>query len=196
MAATAASGGGLAEWAERAGRRRVCRAACDPEPGWLRFVFYGRVSTEDWQDPVMSLARQREQAGALVRGHGGIVAEFFDVGLTRKLAWACRPQSAALVAQLADPDRGWDAVVVGEYERAFYGSQYALMAPLFEHYGVQLWMPEAGGRVDYGSEHDEQAMLVLGLSSKREVTRTSIRVRTAMAAQTREQGRSLGGRPP
>jgi hypothetical protein len=55
-------------------------------------------------------------------------------------------------------------------------------------------MPEAGGRVDYHSEHDEQAMTVLGLSSKREVTRTSIRVRTAIAAQTREQGRYLGGR--
>ena len=34
------------------------------------------------------------------------------------------------------------------------------------------------------------------LSSKREITRTRIRVRTAMAAQTREQGRYLGGRPP
>ena len=86
--------------------------------------------------------------------------------------------------------------MVGEYERAFYGSQYALMAPLFEHYGVQLWMPEAGGRVDFASEHDEQAMTMLGLSSKREVTRTSIRVRTAMAVQAREQGRYLGGRPP
>jgi DNA invertase Pin-like site-specific DNA recombinase len=70
------------------------------------------------------------------------------------------------------------------------------MAPLFEHYGVELWMPEAGGRVDYASEHDEHAMTVLGLSSKREVTRTSIRVRTAMAVQVREQGRHLGGRPP
>ncbi len=53
------------------------------------------------------------------------------------------------------------------------------MAPLFEHYGVQLWMPEAGGRVDFASEHDEETMTHLGLSSKREVTRTSIRVRTA-----------------
>jgi site-specific DNA recombinase len=141
-------------------------------------------------------ARQREQAEALVRGHGVIVAELFDVGESRTVAWARRPQAAALVAQLADPDRGWDAVVVGEYERAFYGSQYAAMAPLFEHYGVQLWMPETGGCVDYGSEHDEKTMTVLGLSSKREITRTSIRVRTAMAAQTREQGRYLGGRPP
>jgi hypothetical protein len=86
--------------------------------------------------------------------------------------------------------------VIGECERAFYGSQYAAMAPLFEHYGVQLWMPEAGGRVDYASEHDEHTMTILGLSSKREVTRTSIRVRTAMAVQVREQGWYLGGRPP
>jgi site-specific DNA recombinase len=106
-----------------------------------------------------------------------------------------RPRAAALVALLADPDRGWDAIVIGEYERAFYGSQYAVMAPLFEHYGVQLWLPEAGGAVDYGCEHDERAMTVLGLSSRREITRTSIRVWTAMAAQTR-QGRYLGGQPP
>jgi len=39
--------------------------------------------------------------------------------------------------------------VIGEYERAFYGTQYGLMAPLFEHYDVQLWLPEAGGRVDF-----------------------------------------------
>ena len=182
----------LVSWAEHTARgdRRVAGL------GTLRFVFYGRVSTEDWQDPVTSRARQREQAEALARGHGQIVAELFDVGESRTVAWARRPQAAALVAQLADPDRGWDAVVVGEYERAFYGSQYAAMAPLFEHYGVQLWMPEAGGRVDYQSEHDEKTMTVLGLSSKREITRTSIRVRTAMAAQTREQGRYLGGRPP
>src|SRR5271165_5238152 len=38
-------------------------------------------------------------------------------------------------------------------------------------------------------------MTMLGLSSKREITRTQIRVLTAMAAQTR-QDRYLGGRPP
>jgi site-specific DNA recombinase len=179
-------------WAERTGRR----GAAEPGGGTLRFVFYGRVSTEDYQDPVTSRARQRDQAEMLVHGHGVIVAELFDVGESRAVAWPRRPQAAALVAALADPDRGWDAVVIGEYERAFCGSQYASMAPLFEHYGVQLWMPEAGGRVDHASEHDEKTMTVLGLSSKREITRTSIRVRTAIAAQTREQGRYLGGRPP
>ncbi|HEY7260422.1 MAG TPA: recombinase family protein [Trebonia sp.] len=143
-----------------------------------------------------SRARQREQAGVLAAGHGTIAAEFFDCGETRTLPWARRPQAAALVAQLADPDRGWNAVVIGEYERAFYGSQYASMPPLLEHYGIQLWMPEVGGAVDWHAEDHEQAMLALGLSSKREITRTRIRVRTAMAAQTREQGRYLGGRPP
>jgi site-specific DNA recombinase len=125
-----------------------------------------------------------------------ITAEFFDTGESRELPWARHPQAAALVAQLADPDRGWDAVVIGEYERAFYGSQYASMAPLSEHYGVSLWMPEVGGRVDWHAEDHEQTMAALGLSSKREITRTRVRVRTAMAAQTLEQGRYLGGRPP
>jgi hypothetical protein len=56
----------------------------------------------------------------LVGGHGTIVAEFFDVGESRTLAWVRRPEAAALVAQLADPGRGWDAIVIGEYERGFY----------------------------------------------------------------------------
>jgi len=154
------------------------------------------VSTEDHQDPVTSLARQRDQAVALVAGHGRIAAEFSDIGQSRTLAWARRPQAAALLAALADPDRGWDAIVIGEYERAFYGGQYASMAPLFEHYGVQLWTPEVGGRIDFHAEDHEQTMLALGFQSKREITRTKIRVRTAMTAQTREQGRYLGGRPP
>ena len=66
----------------------------------MRFAFYGRVSTEDWQDPVTSLARQRAQADALVRGHGRVVAEVFDSGQSRTVAWARRPQAAMLVAAL------------------------------------------------------------------------------------------------
>src|SRR5690349_10739861 len=77
MAAMSEAGGdGLVAWAARSGRPRTGR----PVRGGLRFAFYGRVSTEDWQDPVTSRARQREQAGARARGHGGIVAEYFDAG--------------------------------------------------------------------------------------------------------------------
>ncbi len=84
-AAAAAAGGGLAGWAERSALRRAGRlTAAGPVRGRLRFVFYGRVSTEDWQDPAMSRARQREQAGAVVRGHGQIVAEFFDAAASTR----------------------------------------------------------------------------------------------------------------
>jgi site-specific DNA recombinase len=191
-AGQAAGGDMLALWAEATGHRRAAGHGL----GRLRFAFYGRVSTEDWQDPVTSRARQRDQAAALVAGHGRIVAEFFDTGYSRTLAWARRPQAAALVAALADPDRGWDAVVIGEYERAFYGGQYASMAPLFEHYSIQLWTPEVGGQVDWHADDHEETMLALGLQSRREIARTRIRVGTAMATQAREQGRYLGGRPP
>jgi len=75
--------------------------------------FYGRVSTEDWQDPVTSRARQLQQALMLAAGAGVITAEFFDSGESRELPWARRPQADALVAQLADPERGWDAIVIG-----------------------------------------------------------------------------------
>ena len=102
-------GDSLLAWAERTGRRQTAQ----PGRGALRFAFYGRVSTEDYQDPVTARARQRDQAAALVAGHGQIVAEFFDVGQSRTLAWARRPQAAALVVVLADPGRGWDAIVIG-----------------------------------------------------------------------------------
>jgi hypothetical protein len=52
--------------------------------------------------------------------------------------------------------RGWDVIVIGEYERAFYGGQYASMAPLSEHFGIQLWMPEVGGRIDFHAEDHEE----------------------------------------
>ena len=54
-------------------------------PGRVAVCFYGRVSTEDWQDPVTSRARQREQAAVLAAGHGKIGAEFFDAGQSRTL---------------------------------------------------------------------------------------------------------------
>src|ERR1700722_6016364 len=105
----AARADGLVAWAEASGRRR----ASGPVRGGLPFAFYGRVSTEDWQDPESSRARQLQQAVMLVAGVGVIVAVFFDSGQSRVLPWARRPQAAALVAQLADPERGGGAIVGG-----------------------------------------------------------------------------------
>jgi len=165
---TCAEGRGLEEWAASLAHRPTFV----PRGDRLRFAFYGRVSTEDHQDPVTSRARQLAEAAPLVVGHGRIVAEYFDAGQSRVLPWARRPQAAALLAAIADPEREFGAIVVGEYERAFYGDQYSLMAPLFEHYGVELWTPEMGGRVDHQAEQQEQTMLALGWQSKREIMRT------------------------
>ncbi|WP_232247823.1 recombinase family protein [Kitasatospora azatica] len=167
-----------------------------PESGGLRFAFYGRVSTEDHQDPATSRAWQLLQAESLVSGHGRVVAEFFDVGHSRALPWARRPEAGALLAALTDPDRGFDAIVIGSSERAFHGNQFSVMAPLFEHYGVGVWIPELGGCVDPKVAGHEELMVLLGILAKREVTRARIRVRSAMTVQTRDQGRYLGGRPP
>ncbi|MEU6770681.1 hypothetical protein [Streptomyces sp. NPDC046759] len=85
-----------------------------------RFAFYGRVSTEDHQDPDPSRAWQMLRAQALVSRHGRIVAEFFDTGRSRTIPWARRPEAAALLAAMADPDPDFDALVIGSSERAFY----------------------------------------------------------------------------
>ena len=92
------------------------------------------------------------------------MAEFFDVGASRNLPWARRPRAAALLAAAGDPDCGFDAVVVGEFERAFASGQ----AP------VDL------------SDPVHQA--------EREVLRNRFRTSAAMTAQVREQGRNVGGR--
>jgi DNA invertase Pin-like site-specific DNA recombinase len=63
-----------------------------------RFAFYGRVSTEDQQDPTSSrnwqLARSRQ---VIEQADGEIVEEFFDIGQSRSLPWKRRPEAARLL---------------------------------------------------------------------------------------------------
>lgn len=161
------------------------------------FAFYGRVSTEDQQDPEASRNWQRARATGLIEPVGGtIVAEYFDIGMSRSIPWKRRSHANALLDALADPDRGFDAVVIGEPQRAFYDNQYGLTMPLFSHFGVQLWVPEVGGAIDPSSEAHDLIMGVFGGMSKGERNRIKIRVRAAMAAQAKIEGRFLGGRPP
>lgn len=127
----------LGIWAA-ARTQRVHHHGRQAEAG-LRFGFYGRVSTEDYQDPVSSRRWQFDIASQAVAGRGRIVMEFFDIGYSREIAWGERPQAARLLAAIPDPDRGFEAIVVGEFARAFYGSQAMHLAPLLREYEVQLW---------------------------------------------------------
>ncbi len=162
----------------------------------MRFAFYGRVSTEDQQDPESSRAWQLTRAQALTDTHGEITAEYFDIGQSRSIPWKRRHQASQLLEDLRNPTRGFNAVVIGEPHRAFYGNQFSLTFPVFEHYGVGLWVPEVGGPVDPTSEAHDLIMSVFGGMSKGERNRIKIRVRSAMAAQAKVEGRYLGGRPP
>jgi site-specific DNA recombinase len=62
--------------------------------------------------------------------------------------------------------------------------------------GVAVWLPETRGPVDLARPEHQALLLLLGHQSEREVLRNRFRTTAAMAAQVREQGRHLGGRPP
>jgi DNA invertase Pin-like site-specific DNA recombinase len=175
----------LDEWMTR----NRCKA---PRAGFItkrrqgvRFAFYGRMSTVEYQDRASSRAWQREAADHLVVGHGAVVVEFFDEGCSRRLPWSSRPEVAALPAELSSPGRRFDAVVVGEYERACSGDEFAKVVALFERAGVQMWLPEAGGRWVREDPMAQALVMVLGAQSQREVLRSRHRVLAAMRAQAR-----------
>ncbi|WP_158854480.1 recombinase family protein [Saccharothrix deserti] len=173
------------------GNHRQCH---DPADG-LRFAFYGRTSTIDHQDPETSKAWQMEVASETIAGHGHIVKVFFDAGQSRRGAWRDRPEAAELLAALRDPNRGFDAIIVGEYERAFAGDQLPRLLALFRRYGVQVWLPESGEAIDMDNPEHRALVKMLGGQSLREVVRARHRAMASMRVQTLE-GRFLGGRAP
>ena len=161
-----------------------------------RIAFYGRVSTEDQQDPEASRQWQLSRARSLIDPHGQIVEEYFDVGESRSIPWKRRPEASRLLRAIAEPNRPFDAVVIGEPQRAFYGTQFGDTFPLFVHFGVELWVPEIGGPVAPTSDAHDLIMNLYGGMGKGERNRIKTRVRTAMNAQVALDGKYQGGRPP
>jgi site-specific DNA recombinase len=105
----------------------------------IRFAFYGRTTS---RDPQTSRGWQLHRSTALIQPAGGqVVAEFFDRDTPRRTAWCFRRRGSVLLAELANPDRGWDAVVVGEPQRAFYGNQFGNTFPLFPRPRVDRPLP-------------------------------------------------------
>ncbi|RSD16301.1 recombinase family protein [Amycolatopsis eburnea] len=160
-------------------------------------AFYGRCSTEDNQDPQTSRGWQLGNARRFIEPRGGrIVAEYFDVGESRSVPWHLRPAAAQLLLDLKDRGRGWAAVVVGEGTRCWFGNQFSLTAPRLAAYGVDLWVPELGGRYEARNPSHAMLMSLLGGMSESERRHVQLRVRAAMDAQVRNEGRHQGGRAP
>ncbi|MEU4674511.1 recombinase family protein [Amycolatopsis sp. NPDC023774] len=184
----------LAQWMTTG---RPTQPSPPPQPdGGLRFAFYGRTSTLRHQDRVSSHGWQRDMADHLITGHGQIIADYFDAGTSRRIPWPQRPQAAQLMAAITDPNPAVDAIVVGEYERAFTGSQFATIYAWCTRHRIQLWLPETDGPVDLGKRDHRALLALLGAQSQREVLRARHRVLAAMHNQATQQGRYLGGRPP
>ncbi|WP_414637411.1 recombinase family protein [Amycolatopsis sp.] len=160
-------------------------------------MFHGRCSTEENQDPETSHGWQLSNAQKFVEPLGGVVAaEFFDIGQSRSVPWERRGEAARLLAALKDSRRGWSAVVVGEGTRCWFGNQFSLIAPKFAAYGVDLWVPELGGKFDARNPSHKMLMSVLGGMSESERQHVQARVRAAMDAQVINEGRHQGGRAP
>lgn len=163
----------------------------------LRVVGYCRTSTDDAQSPKDSRRWQLGVIERLVAGHGEVVEVVHDVGFTRGLPWARRPDALALIARCALPAaaRGFDAIAVAEPQRAF-GDPSQLFDKL-DPYGVGLWIPEVGGLADIRNEGHNIVLSTFGTMSESERRRIGVTVSNA----TREMARSgarcwLGARAP
>ncbi len=143
---------------------------------------------------------QLDAATRLVEPRGGVLAAVYhDIDYSRSIPWPRRPEAARLLGDLprSAEVRGWDAVVIGEPQRAFDGNQFGNTFPIFVHHGVELWVPEMDGPIRPGDEAQELIMTMFGGLSKAERARLRARVRNSMRAfVTHGTGRFLGGRPP
>jgi len=64
----------------------------------INFASWGRVSTEDRQDPESSRGWQHARGKALIEPHGGrIVTEFFDIDKSRSIPLQRRPEANRLL---------------------------------------------------------------------------------------------------
>src|SRR5436309_14515640 len=159
------------------------------------FAAYLRTSTEDNQSPEDSRRWQLALAEQLIAPIGGqIVAVYHDIDVSRSVPWSRRTEASQLLVDAADRSRGWDALVIGEPQRAFSGAQFQLVFPVLCHYDLELWVPEVGGPVDPDSEAHDLVMSLFGGLSKGERRRTQHRTRASMLALATD-GRWLGGRP-
>ncbi len=111
---------------------KICPRRFVVEETGLRFAFYGRMSTVEYQDRASSSRWQHDYADDLIDGYGRIVAEFFGEGVSRRIAWPDRPEAARLLTAVTDPARGFDAIAVGKFDRAFYGQQLLHLAPILQ----------------------------------------------------------------
>ena len=109
----------------------------------LRFAWYGRLSTEELQQPELAFPTQRTACERRSGGIGGIVCDFSDVQSGRS---SDRAGIEALLAEAAGDRRRFDAVVTYKAER-FARSMYLSLH--YEHelkaLGIPIYVSDEAG---------------------------------------------------
>jgi hypothetical protein len=77
----------------------------------------------------------------------------------------------------SNPDRPFDAVVIGEYERAFFARQAQLIIPQLQSYGIAVWLPDADGPVNLADSTQQALIMLKGRRSSRRLSCRSPRDR-------------------
>jgi DNA invertase Pin-like site-specific DNA recombinase len=159
----------------------------------LRFVFYGRLSTTDKQDPALSFPSQRKACERKAQElHGSITCEFTDQESGAKadrLGWS------QLMAEAANRDgRRFDAVVIYNTARL---SRDRLHAGLFERElrkaGVPIHYATGGG--DPTTAEGRVMIGIQQLFDQFERDKLARETKRGMTEAT-EQGYRAGGRAP
>ena len=114
--------------------------------GVIQFAFMGVLHRPIGCPPGPGSTRRGK---ALIEPHGGvIVAELFDVDKSRSIPPQRRPEAARLLAALADPGRGFDAVVVGEPSGRSTATSSATRSRCSSTSECRCGCPRSGGPID------------------------------------------------
>jgi site-specific DNA recombinase len=172
----------------------------------MRFAFYGRVSTEDNQDPTLSLPRQLGNCERAVANSGGrIVAHFYDVesgamrldarGSGRGLAGfdVPIPRDGGLVDLIEDASSGrFDAVVCESINRLSRNPSVTFrVEEQLADQGVRLWAIDEPFEESFGSIVLRHVNVGVARGYLHE-----LKVKSRQGIETAaKQGRHAGGKP-
>jgi site-specific DNA recombinase len=111
------------------------------------FAAYLRTSTEDDQAPEDSRRWQLALAEQLIASVGGqIVAVYHDIDVSRSVPWSLRAEASRLLDDAADKSRAWEALVIGEPQRAFLARSFNSSSPCSATTASSCGCPKSAGR--------------------------------------------------
>jgi hypothetical protein len=135
----------------------------------MNFAFYGQAIMTSRMAARPIRAQQLADATTRAAHHDGtIVANYFDVYPDRHRALWHRRQATQMLRAIEDPQRSFDAIIIGDTASTLTPAVYDSLLTLCSQHGVQLWLPEVDGPVDrHNEEHQEIILEVLWGGSPR-----------------------------